>query len=99
MSQTDFSDDVYGVSRWGKGLITVLPNGDVALTDPLHENAPAISLPEIISDLENRGIASPMVLRVGSFLEHEIKQINESFAAAIDRAGYKAPIAAFSRSR
>ncbi len=91
MNQLDVSEDVYGVSRWGKGLITKLPNGDVGLMDPLHPETPAISLPEIISDLENRGIASPMVLRISSFLEHEIRQINESFGEAIKRVGYKAP--------
>ena len=91
MRQIDVSEDVYGVSRWGKDLVTILPNGDVGLMDPMHREGAVTSLPEIISDLEHRGIASPMVLRVSSFLEHEIHQINDSFAQAIKRVGYKAP--------
>lgn len=91
LNQTDLPEDIYGVSRWGKGLISVLPNGDVGLNDPLHQDTPPISLPEIITDLESRGIASPVLLRVSSFLEYEIQHINQSFAAAIERVGYKAP--------
>lgn len=85
------SETIYGVDRWGKGLITVLPNGDVALCDPARDSAIPISLPDILQDLEQRGIASPLVLRVSSFLEHEIRHINESFASAIKRVGYQAP--------
>ncbi|MBT2130426.1 biosynthetic arginine decarboxylase [Aliiroseovarius lamellibrachiae] len=85
------SETIYGVDRWGKGLITVLPNGDVALCDPARDSATPISLPDILQDLEQRGIASPLVLRVSSFLEHEIRNINESFASAIKRVGYQAP--------
>ncbi|WP_171209335.1 MULTISPECIES: biosynthetic arginine decarboxylase [unclassified Ruegeria] len=84
------SDSVYGIDRWGKDLLSVLPNGDVALKDPAHPQAPPISLPGILDDLRQRGIASPMVLRVKSFLEAEIRHLNESFAAAIAKSNYKA---------
>lgn len=84
-------ESIYGVDRWGKGLITALPNGDIALVDPLREGAEPISLPSILQDLEQRGVASPMLLRVSSFLEAEIRQINQCFGDAITRVGYKAP--------
>ncbi|WP_310621367.1 biosynthetic arginine decarboxylase [Flexibacterium corallicola] len=80
---------VYGLDRWGKGLISVLPNGDIGLSNPLKPDAPKISLPEIVSDLEQRGISSPLLLRVSSFLQNEIHRINNSFAASIKRVGYK----------
>jgi arginine decarboxylase len=85
------SEDIYGVGRWGKGLITVTPEGEVALCDPTHQGSTGISLPAILQDLEQRGIATPLVLRVSSFLENEIRQLNRSFGKAIDRVGYKAP--------
>ena len=62
--------------------------GEVGLKNPLNPKAPAVSLPDILSDLEDRGIQSPMVLRVSSYLESEIKHINECFADAITRVGY-----------
>ncbi|SLN26802.1 Biosynthetic arginine decarboxylase [Falsiruegeria litorea R37] len=80
---------VYGVDKWGKGLIVVTDEGDIGLRNPLAPDAPAVSLPGILSDLDERGIKSPMVLRVSSYLEHEIAHINESFASAITRTGYK----------
>ncbi|WP_417699219.1 biosynthetic arginine decarboxylase [Pseudophaeobacter sp.] len=82
---------IYGVDQWGKGLITVSPDGEISLCDPLNDAAAPISLPGILQDLEQRGIAAPMVLRVSSFLEHEIRHINQSFAKAIKHVGYKAP--------
>lgn len=85
------SASVYGIDRWSKDLLTVLPNGDVALCDPANPDAAPVSLPAIMHDLHQRGIASPLVLRVKSFLEAEIHRLNKSFANAIARCGYKAP--------
>lgn len=80
---------VYGVDKWGKGLIVVTDEGEIGLRNPLAPDAPAVSLPGILSDLDERGIKSPMVLRVSSYLEHEIAHINKSFASAIARTGYQ----------
>ncbi|WP_170337223.1 biosynthetic arginine decarboxylase [Ruegeria arenilitoris] len=79
---------VYGVERWGKGLIEVTEDGEIGLRNPLAPEAEAISLPGILNDLDQRGIKSPMILRISSYLEHEIAHINESFADAIARTGY-----------
>ncbi|SFK87404.1 arginine decarboxylase [Pseudovibrio ascidiaceicola] len=80
---------VYGMGRWGKDLLSVLPNGDIALSNPLMPDAPKVSLPEIVHDLEQRGIHSPLLLRVSSFLQNEIAHINNSMTDAIKRVGYK----------
>lgn len=80
---------VYGVEKWGKGLVEVTGRGEIGLRNPLLPDTPAISLPGILHDLDQRGIRSPMILRVASYLEHAIAGLNESFAAAIDRSGYR----------
>ncbi|GHB33608.1 arginine decarboxylase [Pseudovibrio japonicus] len=80
---------IYGMGRWGKDLLSVLPNGDIALSNPLMPDAPKVSLPEIVHDLEQRGIHSPLLLRVSSFLQNEIAHINNSMTDAIKRVGYK----------
>ncbi len=85
----DAPHSVYGVDKWGKGLIVVTDEGEIGLTNPLAPEAPVISLPSILHDLDERGIKSPMILRVSSYLENEIAHINESFADAIARVGYK----------
>ena len=85
------SKNIYGVEQWGKGLITVMSNGEVALCDPLHNATKPISLTGILQDLEQRGIATPLLLRISSFLEYEIRDINQCFSDAIKRVGYNAP--------
>ncbi|MCT4610595.1 MAG: biosynthetic arginine decarboxylase [Pelagimonas sp.] len=89
--QTPVSDTIYGIDRWGKGLLCVLPSGDVGLCDPAHPEASPINLPDILQDLQQRGISSPLVLRVKSFLETRIKHLNQAFADAIARTNYQAP--------
>ncbi|WP_170608638.1 biosynthetic arginine decarboxylase [Ruegeria arenilitoris] len=89
MKQTpDAPHSVYGVEKWGKGLIEVTEQGEIGLRNPMAPDADAISLPGILRDLDERGIKAPMILRVSSYLESEITQINESFAEAINRSGY-----------
>lgn len=80
--------DIYGIEKWGKDLVSVLPNGDLGIRNPLKPDAPLVSLPDIVKGLDERGIHAPVVLRVSSVLEHSIQSINERFAEAIARVGY-----------
>ncbi len=89
MKQTpDAPHSIYGVEKWGKNLIEVTRDGEIGLRNPLSPDAPAISLPGILQDLDQRGIKAPMILRISSYLEYEIAHINESFRDAIARTGY-----------
>ena len=81
-------NDLYGIARWGDGLVDILPNGNVGLKDPLSPDAQAVDLAEIIQKLEKRGIQTPVLLRVSNFLEHRINAINEGFHSAIEQVGY-----------
>ncbi len=83
------NSQLYGVDRWGHGYFEVLENGDLAIKNPLLPNAPALSLPEILHDLQQRDVHVPMLLRVTGFLENEIRSINEAFLEAIKRVGYR----------
>ncbi|MCE8515616.1 biosynthetic arginine decarboxylase [Ruegeria pomeroyi] len=85
----DAPHSIYGVDKWGKGLIVVTEEGEIGLKNPLRPEADAVSLPGILHDLEQRGIRAPMILRISSYLENEIAHINDSFADAIRRSGYK----------
>ncbi len=89
LSPSQVSSQLYGVDRWGHGYFEVLENGDLAIKNPLHPDAPALSLPEILHDLQQRDVHVPMLLRVTGFLENEIRSINEAFLEAIKRVGYR----------
>ncbi|UZD90070.1 biosynthetic arginine decarboxylase [Cognatishimia activa] len=81
--------DIYGINKWGKDLIVVNDMGEIGLKNPLNPDAPSVSLPAILEDLDDRGIQVPMILRVSSYLEHEIKHMNDCFNEAIERVGYR----------
>lgn len=91
MDQTPIGKTIYGIDRWGQGLIDVSDTGEIVLRDPAHPDSAPISLLAILRDLDERGIATPLVLRVRSFLQSEIRHINESFREAIARVNYRAP--------
>ncbi len=83
------NEDIYGISRWGDGLITVLENGHIGLCQPETPDSIPTDLTEIIKNLDQRGITAPVLLRVTNFLRSRIDQINISFNAAIHELAYK----------
>lgn len=87
--QTELADALYGVSRWGDGLISVLDNGHIGLMHPDRPDAVPTDLMSVIENLEERGISAPVLLRVADFISWRIDQINEAFKAAIDELDYK----------
>ncbi len=92
MSGGDRSDP-YGVDLWGGGYVTVLPDGDLALKNPRRPDASPVSLPAIVANLEARGIQTPVLVRVASYLKHSIEQLNGCFEQAFKtykyRGGYR----------
>lgn len=88
MSENDGSD-IYGIDRWGDGYVTKLDNGELGLLNPLSPDQPPISLPSIITNLEARGIQTPVLIRVASYLKHSLNSLNDCFANAIKSYNYK----------
>jgi arginine decarboxylase len=86
--ETRLGAEIYGIDRWGHKILTVLPNGDAGLVDIMNPNASPVSIPSIISDLGERGIKSPILLRVNSFLQNSLIALNEGFAKAISNYKY-----------
>ncbi|MCZ4271869.1 biosynthetic arginine decarboxylase [Maritalea porphyrae] len=85
--ETRLGAEIYGIDRWGHKILTVLPNGDAGLVDVMNPKALPVSIPSIVNDLAERGIHSPILLRVNSFLQNSLIELNQGFAKAID--GYK----------
>ena len=87
--ETAASDTLYGVSRWGDGLIGVLDNGHIGLMHPDRPDAVPTDLMSVIENLEERGISAPVLLRVADFISWRIDQINMAFNAAITELDYR----------
>lgn len=81
--------DPYGIHRWGGDHLAVLPSGNMGLRDPAHPEAPPVDLIGILKELDDRGISAPMVLRVTSYLEHQIARICDGFTRATAASGYR----------
>ena len=81
---------IYGIERWGEGRFEVLENGNIGLITH-HDKGPSTTdLTSILHSLEERGIASPILLRVANSLKEQIDRINNSFQKAIGELDYKA---------
>ncbi|MBS8226980.1 biosynthetic arginine decarboxylase [Vannielia litorea] len=79
---------IYGVNRWGRGLVEVLDSGEIGLVNPFSPDAKPVSLPGVVSTLSERGIQTPVLLRVTQFLQYGLHRVTGSFAEAIRKAGY-----------
>ncbi|WP_316860552.1 biosynthetic arginine decarboxylase [uncultured Cohaesibacter sp.] len=80
---------IYGIERWGEGRFEVLENGNIGLITQHEKGSTTTDLTSILHSLEERGIASPILLRVANSLKDQIDRINNSFRTAIKDLNYK----------
>lgn len=80
--------DPYGVERWGDGYVLQMESGDLGLLNPLKPEAAPVSLPSVVASLEERGIQTPVMIRVASYLKHSIHSLNTCFSDAMETYGY-----------
>ncbi|WP_298038919.1 biosynthetic arginine decarboxylase [uncultured Desulfuromonas sp.] len=83
------SASLYGIRGWGAGYFDLNDRGDVTVKVQFPAGEAAVSLMEIVSGIQERGHALPVLLRVENLLDAQIVQLNEAFRSAIARAGYR----------
>ena len=81
--------DIYGIGQWGSGLVTILENGHIGLCHPFDPDSTPTDLRHIVENLQQRGITTPVLLRVTDFLKYRIDEINQQFSLAIKELGYQ----------
>ena len=82
------SKDLYGIGSWGSGYFDVNPAGNVIIT-PQGKDGPTVDLLELATDLQERGIRMPMLIRFPDITKSRIELLNGCFKKAIDDCGYK----------
>ena len=82
-------DDIYGIKDWAGGLFCVLDNGHIGLCNPDNTKAQPTDLLNLVQNLKQRGIETPVLLRVTDFLKSKIDEINKNFEQAITESEYK----------
>ena len=87
----DDSAELYGIRNWGAGYFDISEKGEVVVFPKGKGSGTAISLMDIVSGLNARGMTMPMLLRFGDILASRVALLNNSFQKAMAEAGYRAP--------
>jgi len=81
------SAELYQVSSWGGGFFSVSSRGSVAV-HPRRDTGPAIDLPQLVGELERRGLRRPMLIRFSDILASRIEGLAGCFDQAIAEQDY-----------
>lgn len=82
------SAELYQISAWGGGWFGINDRGELVV-QPLGQNGPKFSLPEVVEDLRSRDIELPILLRVSDILELRVRALAGTFQKAIAECGYR----------
>ncbi|MHC4856114.1 MAG: biosynthetic arginine decarboxylase, partial [Planctomycetota bacterium] len=85
----DKSRELYGIRNWGSGFFGISDDGEVLVKSRPGKDSGSVSLIKIVSELKNRGLEVPVLLRFSNILRDQITRINHSFHKAIGDAGYQ----------
>jgi arginine decarboxylase len=83
------SSELYRVAEWSGGYFRVSENGDMLVQPSPKAADRAVSIPEIVDGLKERGLDMPVLLRIENILDAQISDLNETFIAAMKDLGYQ----------
>jgi arginine decarboxylase len=79
---------LYNVRGWGAGYIDVSDRGRVVVRPDRSHPERELDLFEVARDLEEQGVALPVLLRFSEILRSRIESLSERFQQAIREYGY-----------
>jgi arginine decarboxylase len=88
---TDDAADLYGIRNWGAGYFDISERGEIVVRPKGKGSETVLSLMDIVSGLNARGMDMPVLLRFGDILASRVTLINACFCKAMSDVGYKAP--------
>jgi arginine decarboxylase len=80
--------DLYNIQGWGAGYFDVNEAGRVVVRPDKAHPERELDLLQLAGDLEEQGVALPVLLRFSDILRSRIEQLSERFASAIGEYGY-----------
>ncbi len=84
----DDARTLYNIGGWGAGYFDINAEGRVVVRpDKAHPNR-ELDLLGLAGDLEEQGVALPVLLRFSDILRSRIEQLSERFAGAMAEYGY-----------
>jgi arginine decarboxylase len=81
------SEDLYRIQGWGEPYFSIDTAGHVTVS-PQGDRGGSLDLYDLVSSLQQRNLALPMLIRFSDILEHRIERLNACFAKAIARYNY-----------
>ncbi len=81
------SSDLYGIEYWGEDIFRINEQGHVTVT-PWGENNASLDLFELTTDLTERGVRVPVLLRFPDVTKARLNLINQCFDTAIQEYQY-----------
>ena len=85
----DAARALYNIEGWGAGYFDISDAGHVVVRPDPHRPQVALDLRELARDLEEQGIALPVLLRFSDILRSRIETLSERFRAAIQEFEYQ----------
>jgi len=82
------SMELYNVANWGAGFFRVNDKGHVEVW-PRAENGSSIDLLDLVQDLHQRGLRTPLLVRFSDIIASRVQGLCAAFNKAISEYGYK----------
>ncbi len=82
------SAELYNVAQWGAGFFGVNEKGHVSVCGG-GDDGPSIDLLELVLDLRQRGLRTPLLVRFSDILAARVRGLCASFGKAISEYGYQ----------
>ncbi len=80
--------DLYHVLDWGSGFFAINPAGNVEV-HPKGSHDRSIDLLELVENLGQRGVRTPLLIRFNDILDSRVRGLNDCFREAIEEIGYR----------
>ena len=80
--------DLYHVLRWGSGFFAINDAGNVAVR-PRTGDERSIDLLELVENLGQRGVRTPLLIRFNDILDSRVRGLNGCFREAIEETDYR----------
>jgi arginine decarboxylase len=84
----DAARTLYNIAGWGAGYFDINPRGRVVVRPDKAHPERELDLLDLAGDLEEQGVALPVLLRFSDILRSRIEQLSERFDFAIREYGF-----------
>src|SRR5688572_32574693 len=85
----DAARDLYNIDGWGAGYFDINERGHVVVRSDRDRPERALDLFDLARDLEEQGVALPVLLRFSDILRSRIESLSERFESAIKEFEYQ----------